>query len=70
MTIGSGIFLVAVGAILRFAVSASVAGVDLDVVGAILMIAGAVGIVIGLFMMTTARTRRAGTVVTETHEVR
>ena len=55
MTIGSSIFLIAVGAILRYAVTASVSGIDLQVVGLILMVAGAIGLVIGLFMMTTAR---------------
>jgi len=55
VTIGSSIFLIAVGAILRYAITASVSGVDLAVVGLILMIAGAVGLVIGLFMMTAGR---------------
>lgn len=55
MTIGSSIFLIALGAILRYAVTASVAGVDIQVVGLILMIAGVIGLVIGLFMLTAAR---------------
>ena len=55
MTIGSSIFLIAVGAILRYAVTDSISGVDLTTIGLILMIAGIVGLVIGLFMMTTAR---------------
>jgi signal transduction histidine kinase len=55
MTIGSSLFLIAVGAILKFAVTAHVAGVDLQVVGVILMIVGAVGLVIGLAMMISAR---------------
>ena len=55
MTIGSGIFLIALGAILRYAVTDSISGVDLTTIGLILMIAGVVGLVIGLFMMTTAR---------------
>jgi phosphate/sulfate permease len=55
MTVGSSIFLIAVGAILRYAVTDSVSGVDLTTIGLILMIAGIVGLVIGLFMMTTAR---------------
>lgn len=55
MTIGSSIFLIAVGAILRYAVTDSVSGVDLTTIGLILMIAGLVGLLIGLFMMTTAR---------------
>ena len=59
MTIGSSIFLIAVGAILRYAVTATVSGVDIQVVGLILMIAGLIGLVIGLFMMTAGR-RDAG----------
>jgi beta-lactamase regulating signal transducer with metallopeptidase domain len=55
VTIGSSIFLIALGAILRYAVTDSISGVDLTTIGLILMIAGAVGLVIGLFMMTTAR---------------
>lgn len=39
------LFLIAVGAILRFAVTISVNGVNLDTTGAILMIIGIVGIV-------------------------
>ena len=55
MTIGSSLLLIAVGAILKFAVTAHVAGVDLQVVGVILMIVGAVGLVIGLVVLTNAR---------------
>jgi hypothetical protein len=55
MTIGSSLFLIAVGAILKYAVTAHVAGVDLQVVGVILMIVGVVGLVLGLGMMIAAR---------------
>jgi hypothetical protein len=48
MTIGAAIFLIAVGAILRYAVTVSVSGVELDTVGLILMIAGIIGLVISL----------------------
>ena len=51
MTIGASIFLIAVGAILKFAVTATVAGIDIQVVGVILMVAGAIGLVLGLFLM-------------------
>ena len=44
MGIGVSIFLLAVGAILTFAVEASMSGVDIDAVGVILMIAGAIGL--------------------------
>jgi hypothetical protein len=55
MTVGGSIFLIAVGAILRYAVTDSISGVDLATIGLILMIAGIVGLVIGLFMYTTGR---------------
>ena len=61
MTIGAALFMIAVGAILRYAVSDSIDGVDLPVIGLILMIVGAVGLLISLFMYANA-TRR-GTVV-------
>jgi len=48
MRLGTAIVLLAVGAILTFALNVSVSGVDLDVVGWILMIAGALGIVLEL----------------------
>ncbi|HEX7165738.1 MAG TPA: DUF6458 family protein [Acidimicrobiales bacterium] len=44
MGIGVSVFLLAVGAILAFAVDASVSGLDLDTVGVILMIAGVIGL--------------------------
>ena len=47
-SIGSSIFLIAVGAILRYAVTASVEGVSLQTVGLILMIVGIVGLFISL----------------------
>lgn len=55
MTIGTSIFLIALGAILKYAVTASVAGIKIETVGLILMIAGAIGLVIGLFLLTQAR---------------
>ena len=51
MTVGTSIFLLAAGAILRYAVDDAIEGVDMATVGLILMIAGAVGLVIGLWMM-------------------
>ena len=51
MGIGTSVFLIAVGAILKFAVTASVAGVKLEVVGLILMIVGAVGLLMSLFWL-------------------
>jgi hypothetical protein len=48
MTIGTSLFLIAVGAILRYATNFHVKGVDMDEVGLILMIVGVVGFVISL----------------------
>ncbi len=50
MGIGVSIFLFAVGAILAFAVNASVSGVDIAVVGYILMIAGVLGLIMTAFI--------------------
>ena len=47
MTIGGGIFLIAVGAILYFATNLHVAHISIDTVGLILMIAGVAGLVLG-----------------------
>jgi hypothetical protein len=55
VTIGGSLFLIAVGAILAFAVTASVAGIDLQTVGWILMIIGVIGLILGLVMMNRAR---------------
>lgn len=50
MGIGVSIFLIAVGAVLTFAVSASAEGVNLDVVGIILMAVGGIGLLVTLVM--------------------
>jgi uncharacterized membrane protein HdeD (DUF308 family) len=52
MTIGGSLFLIAVGAILHFAVTAEVSGIDLQVVGTILMVVGVIGFVLGLIFLT------------------
>jgi hypothetical protein len=59
MTIGGSIGLIILGAILAFAVTFDVQGIDLQVIGVILMIGGVVGVVFGLTMRQrrVARTR-------------
>lgn len=59
MTIGAGIFLIAVGAILKFATNIHVQGISIDTIGVILMVAGAVGLLIGLFQEIVWSRRRA-----------
>jgi hypothetical protein len=60
MTIGLSILLAATGAVLRYAVADNVDAVDLRMVGLIMMIAGAVGLVAGLILDAS---RRRGVVV-------
>jgi hypothetical protein len=53
MGIGVSIFLLAVGAILTFALNASVSGINLDTVGIILMIVGVIGLVMSAMFWNT-----------------
>jgi Domain of unknown function (DUF6458) len=62
---GTSLFLIAVGAILYFAVNATVSGISITTVGLILMIIGVVGLLISLFLLT----RRRGTTVVEERPV-
>ncbi len=55
MSLGVSLFLVAVGAILHWAVTAEVAGIDIQVVGTILMVVGVVGFLISLLLWISAR---------------
>ena len=58
MGIGTSIFLIAVGAILKYAVTASVSGVKLETVGVILMVVGVVGLILSLIWTAMASRRR------------
>jgi hypothetical protein len=53
MGIGVSVFLLAVGAILAFAVDLTVSGLDLDTVGIILMIVGAIGLLISTLFLSS-----------------
>jgi hypothetical protein len=53
MGIGVSIFLIAVGAVLAFAVNAEVSGLDIQVVGWILLVVGAVGILLSLLFWSS-----------------
>jgi Domain of unknown function (DUF6458) len=64
MTIGTSIVLIAAGAILRYAVTATVSGVSLTTVGLILMIVGILGLLLSI-MYTLAWAPRRGQVVRE-----
>jgi tetrahydromethanopterin S-methyltransferase subunit E len=55
MRIGSSLVLIAIGAILKFAVTTSVSGISLSTVGVVLMVVGIAGLVISLVLASTAR---------------
>jgi hypothetical protein len=63
MGIGTSIFLIAVGAILYFAVNADVSGLEISTVGLILMICGVLGLLITLFLLRGGGHRGERTVV-------
>ena len=55
MRIGASLVLIAIGAILKFAVTTSVSGVNLASVGVVLMVVGVVGLVLSMVLANTAR---------------
>ena len=59
MGIGSSLFLIAAGAILRWAVTDDVKGVDLATVGLVLLLVGLAGLMISLIWMATFARRTA-----------
>lgn len=65
MTFAGSIFLIAVGAILRFATHFHVKGLDLRTIGLILMIAGVVGLLIAIWqwVVWSRRSRRSEVLV-------
>ena len=63
MTMGTGLFLVAVGAILRYAVADSWDAVDLEMIGLILMVVGAIAFVVGAIYAFSVGRRRDAVVV-------
>ena len=63
MSLGVSIFLLVVGAILTFAVDVTTSGFNLNTVGVILMVAGALGLVLSLlFWSSFSPYRRSRTV--------
>ena len=60
MTFGTSIFLIAVGAIVRYALTFHVSGVSRPTIGLILILAGIVGLILSFIYMATARRRVIG----------
>ncbi|MBW3665096.1 MAG: hypothetical protein KY469_18530 [Actinobacteria bacterium] len=72
MRIGVSIFLIAVGAILRFALETSVEGIDLAMTGVILMVVGIVGLLVSVaFWSSLSPSRRRANIASSevVHEI-
>lgn len=63
MTIGTSILLIAIGAILKYAVTAHISGINLQTVGVILMLVGILGLIISLLYTFVWSDRRSTRVV-------
>jgi hypothetical protein len=63
MQLGTSILLIAIGAILKFAVTTSVSGISLETVGVILMVVGVLGLLLSILMMTIWADRAGRTAV-------
>lgn len=78
MGIGGSIFLIALGAILAFAVNADISGLDINIVGYVLMLAGLAGLIITIWfwqsrrraVVTPTTVNQQGQVIDEYREVR
>ena len=55
MGIGTSLLLIAIGAILYFAVNADISGLEISTIGLILMVVGIIGLLISLFFLSSAR---------------
>lgn len=66
MGIGGSIFLLALGAILAFAVNAHISGIDINVVGWVLMAAGLIGLILTTWYWNS---RRRSTVISQSRPV-
>jgi hypothetical protein len=55
MGIGGSVFLLALGAILAFAVNAEFSGIDINVVGYVLMLAGLIGLIVTIWFWNSRR---------------
>ena len=65
MGIGGSIFLLALGAILAFAVNAHISGIDINIVGYVLMLAGLIGLILTVWFWNS---RRRTTTVSSTQQ--
>ena len=65
LSLGASLFLLAIGAILTFAVTVEASGFNINTIGIILMVIGGIGLLVSLFWMSRSRTAGTRTVVRE-----
>ena len=70
MSLGTSILLIAVGAIMRFAVHVTTTGFSIHTAGTILMVVGGIGLVLSILWMLVWSDRRRGAVVRDQAVVR
>jgi beta-lactamase regulating signal transducer with metallopeptidase domain len=70
MTVGASLFLIAAGAILRYAVTWRNSDIDIPTVGLILLIVGVIGLVVSIAYMVMATDRRRDPVVRDPRDPR
>lgn len=58
MGLGTSLFLIAAGAVLRFAITVTTKSVNIQTIGVILMIVGGIGLIISVFWMVMSTDRR------------
>ena len=63
MGIGTSIALIAIGAILKWAVTATVSGISIHTIGTILLIVGIIGLIVSLIITANVFGPRDRTVV-------
>jgi hypothetical protein len=66
---GGAIFVIAVGAILKFAVTGTLSGISIATIGVILMLAGLAWLVLAVAFDVSARRRIGGPAVAERERV-
>ena len=55
MTIGASLLLIAIGAVLKFAVTDNIKSVNLGTIGVILMVVGLAGLILGMALTLSRR---------------
>ncbi len=69
MTIGTSIVLIAIGAILKYAVTAHVSGINLQTAGTVLLVLGVVGLILSvIYTFVWSRSRSHTTREVRVHD--